>query len=80
MSGYSDLVRDHFQNPRNVGAIAEADAVGYQTNPVCGDTMRLTLRINGGRVVEARFQTSGCPAPIATRSACPQMIPGRTLS
>lgn len=80
MSGYSDLVRDHFQNPRNVGAIAEADAVGYQTNPVCGDTMRLTLRINGGRIVEARFQTSGCPAAIATSSVCTEMIRGQTLA
>ena len=80
MSGYSDLVRDHFQNPRNVGAIAEADAVGYQTNPVCGDTMRLTLRVNGGRIVEARFQTSGCPAAIATSSVCTEMIRGQTLA
>ncbi len=80
MSGYSDLVRDHFENPRNAGELADADAVGYQTNPVCGDTMRLTLRINGGRVVEARFQTSGCPAAIATSSVCTEMIRGQTLA
>ncbi|KKL74761.1 hypothetical protein LCGC14_2061660 [marine sediment metagenome] len=80
MSGYSDLVRDHFENPRNAGELADADAVGYQTNPVCGDTMRLTLRINGGRVVEARFQTSGCPAAIATSSVCTEMISGQTLA
>ncbi len=80
MSGYSDLVRDHFQNPRNAGELADADAVGYQTNPVCGDTMRLTLRINGGRVEEARFQTSGCPAAIATSSVCTEMIRGQTLA
>ena len=80
MSGYSDLVRDHFENPRNAGELADADAVGYETNPVCGDTMRLTLRINGGRVVEARFQTSGCPAAIATSSVCTEMIRGQTLA
>ncbi len=80
MSGYSALVRDHFENPRNAGEIADADAVGYQTNPVCGDTMQLTLRINGGRVAEAFFQTSGCPAAIAASSVCTEMIRGLTLS
>ncbi len=80
MSGYSDLVRDHFENPRNAGVLADADAVGYQTNPVCGDTMRLTLRINGGRVLAARFQTSGCPAAIATSSVCTEMIRGQMLA
>ncbi len=80
MTGYSDLVRDHFENPRNAGELADADAVGYQTNPVCGDTMRLTLRINGGRIIEAHFQTSGCPAAIATSSVCTEMIRGHTLA
>ncbi len=80
MAAYSDLVRDHFQNPRNVGEIADADATGYETNPVCGDTMRLTLRINGGRIVEARFQTSGCPAAIAASSVCTEMIRGLSLA
>lgn len=80
MAAYSDLVRDHFQNPRNTGEIAEADAIGYETNPVCGDTMRLTLRINGGRIVEARFQTSGCPAAIAASSICTEMICGLSLA
>ncbi|HEU4758485.1 MAG TPA: iron-sulfur cluster assembly scaffold protein, partial [Dehalococcoidia bacterium] len=60
--GYTDLVRDHFERPRNPGPMADPDAVGYVTNPVCGDTMRLMLRLNGERIVEARFQTSGCPA------------------
>lgn len=80
MSGYSHLVRDHFQNPRNAGEIPDADAVGYETNPVCGDTMRLTLRVNGERIEEARFQTSGCPAAIATSSVCTEMIRGLSLS
>ena len=80
MSAYSDLVRDHFENPRNAGEIADADAAGYETNPVCGDTMRLTLRIDGGRIVEARFQTSGCPAAIAAGSVCTEIIGGLSLA
>jgi nitrogen fixation NifU-like protein len=79
VTGYSDLVRDHFENPRNAGDLADADAVGFQTNPACGDTMRLALRIEGGRVVEARFQSSGCPAAIAAGSVCTVMIRGLTL-
>ena len=77
---YSDLVRDHFQNPRNAGEMPDADAVGFEINPVCGDTMRLTLRINGERIVEARFQTSGCPAAIATSSVCTEMVTGLHLA
>ena len=80
MTAYSDLVRDHFENPRNTGEIVDADAVGYETNPVCGDTMRLTLRINGERIVEARFQASGCPAAIAASSVCTEMIRGLSLA
>jgi NifU-like protein involved in Fe-S cluster formation len=80
MSAYSDLVRDHFENPRNAGEIDDADATGYQTNPVCGDTMQLTLRLNGERIVDARFRSSGCPAAIAVGSVCTEMIRGMTLA
>lgn len=80
MTDYSDLVRDHFENPRNAGEMADPDAVGFETNPVCGDTMRLMLRISGDVIVEARFQTSGCPAAIASSSVCTEMIAGRTLA
>ncbi len=80
MNEYTELVRDHFQNPRNAGDMPDADAVGYETNPVCGDTMRLMLRIDGRRIVEARFQTSGCPAAIATSSVCTEMIAGLDLT
>jgi NifU-like protein involved in Fe-S cluster formation len=79
VSGYSDLVRDHFENPRNAGDLVDADAVGFQTNPVCGDTMRLSLRIADGRIVEARFKSSGCPAAIAAGSVCTEMVRGLTL-
>ncbi len=80
MSGYTPLVLDHFQNPRNAGQMADPDAVGFEINPVCGDTMRLMLRVNGERIVEARFQTSGCPAAIATSSVCTEMITGLHLT
>src|SRR3972149_5628189 len=77
---YSDLVRDHFQNPRNAGEMPGADAVGFEINPVCGDTMRLMLRVNGERIQEARFQASGCPAAIATSSVCTEMVTGLHLT
>ncbi len=80
MTEYSDLVREHFEDPRNAGEMPDPDAVGYETNPVCGDTMRLMLRIDGDVIVEARFQTSGCPAAIASSSVCTEMIAGRTLT
>ncbi len=80
MNEYTELVRDHFQHPRNAGELPDPDAVGYETNPVCGDTMRLMLRIDGQRIVEARFQTSGCPAAIATSSVCTEMVVGLDLA
>ena len=80
MTEYSDLVREHFEDPRNAGEMPDPDAIGYETNPVCGDTMRLMLRIDGDVIVEARFQTSGCPAAIASSSVCTEMIAGRTLA
>ena len=80
MSGYSDLLLEHFHNPRNAGDLPHPDAVGFETNPVCGDTMRLMLRINGDRIQEARFLTSGCPAAIASSSICTVLITGLPLA
>lgn len=78
--GYSPLLLEHFSNPRNVGVLENPDAEAMQSNPVCGDTMRLMLRIDGEeRIAEARFQTVGCPAAIATSSAATEMIAGRRL-
>ena len=65
---YSDIVIDHFQHPRNAGVLDDANAVGEDRNPVCGDHMKLMLRIEDGTIAEARFQTRGCPAAIATSS------------
>ena len=76
---YSDIVLDHFANPRNAGVIENADGVGVRTNPVCGDTMRLMIRVAGDRIAESRWQTVGCPAAIATSSIATEMITGRTL-
>lgn len=68
LRAYSDIVIDHFQHPRNAGALDDANAVGEDRNPVCGDHMKLMLRIEDEAIVEARFQTRGCPAAIATSS------------
>ncbi len=79
-SGYSELVLDHFRNPRNVGTIAEADGVGEHFNPVCGDTTVLSLRIRDGAIVEARFQTKGCPTAIAASSIATELLTGMSLA
>lgn len=76
---YSEIVLDHFANPRNAGVLENADGVGVRTNPVCGDTMRLMIRVQDGRITEARWQTVGCPAAIATSSIATEMIRGRPL-
>jgi nitrogen fixation NifU-like protein len=76
---YSDIVLDHFANPRNAGVLEDADGVGVRTNPVCGDTMRLMIRVQDGRIAAARWQTVGCPAAIATSSIATEMITGRRL-
>lgn len=77
--GYNDQVLDHFNNPRNVGVIEDADADGSAFNPVCGDRMRITLKIQDDRVAAAKFQTQGCPAAIATSSLTTELVAGMTL-
>ena len=77
---YSELVMQHFRNPRNVGVLEDANAVGFETNPVCGDTMRLMLRIESDRIADVRFQAEGCAAAIATSSFATEMIKGRPLA
>lgn len=79
MSEYSELVLDHANHPRNLGRLDSANARGYQMNPVCGDTLALMLRIDGGRIAEARFLTEGCTASIATSSLLTEMITGMSL-
>jgi nitrogen fixation protein NifU and related proteins len=76
---YSATVIDHFQNPRNVGDVPDADAVAEVENPACGDRTRLSIRVLEGRIAEARFRTEGCPASIAASSITTELILGLTL-
>jgi len=76
---YSDIVLDHAKNPRNHGVLEDANARGYQMNPVCGDTLALMLRIEDGKIAAARFQTEGCTASLATSSLITEMVTGLTI-
>ena len=76
---YSDIILDHARNPRNVGPLPDANARGYQMNPVCGDTLALALRIEGDLVAEARFQAQGCTASVAASSVLTEMLRGMTV-
>lgn len=74
-----DLLMEHFMNPRNVGEIPDADAVGDVGNPLCGDIIRLSLKIKNNRVEKAMFKTFGCRAAIATSSILTELVRGKTL-
>jgi nitrogen fixation NifU-like protein len=76
---YSDKVMDHFQNPRNVGVIPDADGVGQVGNPVCGDMMTFYIKVKDGRLADVKFQTFGCGAAIAVSSMVSEMAIGKTL-
>ncbi len=76
---YSDKVMDHFQNPRNVGEIPDADGVGEVGNAVCGDIVRIYLKVNDNRIEDIKFKTFGCGAAIATSSMVTEMVKGKTL-
>ena len=76
---YSDKVMDHFMNPRNVGEIENADASGMVGNAKCGEIMKVTLKIENGIIVDAKFKTFGCGSAIATSSMATEMIKGKTL-
>jgi nitrogen fixation NifU-like protein len=78
---YSEKVMEHFRNPRNVGVIEDADGVGEVGNPVCGDMMKITIRVDkaSGRIADIKFQTLGCGAAIATSSLVTEMAKGKTL-
>ncbi len=76
---YSTKVMDHFMNPRNVGEIENPDGVGEVGNPVCGDIMKIFIKVENGRIADAKFMTFGCGAAIASSSMATELIRGKTL-
>jgi nitrogen fixation NifU-like protein len=76
---YSETVLDHFRAPRNAGMMRYPDAVGQSEDPTCGDLARFYLRVEEGRVIEARFQTYGCGPSIAASSLATELVQGRGL-
>jgi len=77
---YSAALQDHLAHPRNAGELADANAVAELTNPVCGDRLRLMLRVVNGRIAAARFLAYGCPPTIACGSAITEMLEGMTTA
>ncbi|MBE6713710.1 MAG: Fe-S cluster assembly scaffold protein NifU [Ruminococcaceae bacterium] len=77
---YSPLVMDHFQNPRNVGKIENADGVGEVGNAKCGDIMKIYLKIENDIIVDVKFNTFGCASAIATSSMATELIKGKPVS
>ena len=75
---FNDTILDHFRNPRNAGALSDASATVEVTNPVCGDVLRLAVRVEAGRISVARFKTQGCVAAIASSSVLTEMLAGLT--
>ena len=76
---YSEKVMDHFSNPRNVGEIPDADGIGEVGNVVCGDIMKIYLKINNGIIEDVKFKTFGCGAAIATSSMATELIKGQSI-
>jgi len=76
---YSEKVKEHFLNPRNVGEIENADGVGTVGNEKCGDIMRFFIQVENNVIVDAKFKTFGCGAAVATSSIATEMVRGKTL-
>ncbi|EOS65335.1 Fe-S cluster assembly scaffold protein NifU [Oscillibacter sp. 1-3] len=79
MALYSEKVMDHFRNPRNVGVIEDADGVGEVGNAVCGDIMKIYLKIEDGIVADVKFETFGCGSAIASSSMATELVKGKPL-
>src|SRR3954447_5872502 len=77
---YSPTFKDHLANPRHAGELEDADASAEMTNPVCGDRLRLSLRVNANRIEAARFLAYGCAPTLACGSALAEMLEGMTLA
>ena len=79
MALYSDKVMDHFRNPRNVGVIEDANGIGEVGNAMCGDIMKMYLKIENGIVEDVKFETFGCGSAIASSSMATELIKGKPL-
>lgn len=79
MEPYNEKVIEHYSNPRNVGEILDASGVGEVGNPVCGDIMKMYLKIENGIITDVKFKTFGCGAAIATSSVSTELIKGKTV-
>jgi nitrogen fixation NifU-like protein len=76
---YSPQVLDHFEHPRNAGAIADADARARIENPACGDILEITIKVDEGRIAEIRFRAKGCVAAMACGSALTELMRGKSV-
>lgn len=76
---YTEKVMDHFENPRNVGEISDANGIGEVGNAVCGDIMKIYLKVENDRIADVKFKTFGCGAAIATSSMVTEMVKGKTV-
>ena len=79
MALYSDKVMDHFQNPRNVGKLDDADGIGEVGNAKCGDIMRMYFKVKDGVITDCKFNTFGCGSAIATSSMATELIKGKPI-
>ena len=79
MALYTDIVMDHFMNPRNVGSIENADGVGEVGNAKCGDIMKMYLKIKDDKIEDVKFETFGCGSAIASSSMTTELIKGKTV-
>ena len=76
---YSQAFKDHIANPRNAGELADANATGEETNPVCGDRLRLSLRIREGRIEAVGFLAYGCPPTLVCGSVLTELLVGKNI-
>ena len=79
MMPYSEQFKSHLTHPRNAGELSDANAIAEETNPVCGDRLRLSLRIRDGRIEAVRFLAYGCPPTLACGSAIAEIIEGMAI-
>lgn len=76
---YTEKLMQLFMNPKNVGRIEDADGIGEVGNPICGDVMKIYLKIEDDRIVDVKFETFGCAAAIATSSMVTELVKGKTI-